>query len=222
MRTMSDDEVLGRAAQLKKRHRSEWCRLVYEASVGRSMQKIADLLGFSRQSIQTHLDQYALESAAGGGNDHCPLERGGANRDNRAQVAEVIRSHAPAEPDENYVAEYVTEGHTPEVAKRLARVYEATENAIEAGVVQESKGKSDERLTKIVLPQGTDWVMRLRRACADVKSAAGMLDRAKITDLKRAATRNQVAVAHAKWMEQIERLENFHDTFKEEVLNHEA
>ena len=51
----------------------------------------------------------------------------------------------------------------------------------------------------------------------DVKSAAGLLDRANIADLKRAATRKLIAAAHAKWMEQIERIENFHPTFEEEV-----
>jgi len=53
----------------------------------------------------------------------------------------------------------------------------------------------------------------------DVKSAAGLLDRANIADLKRAATRKLIAAAHAKWMEQIERIENFHPTFEEEVYD---
>jgi hypothetical protein len=134
----------------------------------------------------------------------------------------VIRSHAPEAPDDDYVAEYEAEGHTPEVAKRLARAYEATEKAIDAGVVQESRGKENERLTRIVLPEGTDWTMRLRRACADVALAARLLNDAKMNDLRRADTRKQIAAVHAKWMEQIERIENLHPTFQDEVLSHEA
>jgi len=130
-----------------------------------------------------------------------------------------VKEFAPAEPDEDYVAEYEANGHTPEVAKCLATAYEAGENAIEAGVIQETVTKQNERAAKIVLSRGTDWEMRLRRSVGDVKSAAGLLDRANIADLKRAATRKLIAAAHAKWMEQIERIENFHPTFEEEVYD---
>jgi hypothetical protein len=223
MRKLPDAEVLTRADSLKKRHRSEWCRLVYEASSGRSMQEVADLLEYSRRWVREHLDRYAIESASGGGGDTHPLVRDTAGHgDVSKQVREVVKQFAPAEPDEDYVAEYEAEGHTPEVAKCLANAYEAGENAIEAGVIQETVTKQNERAAQIFLPQGTDWEMRLRRAVADVKSAAGLLDRAKITDLKRAATRKYIAAAHAKWMEQIERIENFHPAFSDEVLSHEA
>jgi hypothetical protein len=49
-----------------------------------------------------------------------------------------------------------------------------------------------------------------------------MLNAAKITDLKKKITRDRIAEAHAKWMEQIERIENFHPTFLQEVESHEA
>jgi len=222
MRQMTDSEVTMRAETLKKRQRSEWCRLVFDASVGRSMQQLADLLEYSRQWVQDHLKRYAIETACGGGNSSYPLIQPDDGRNMKEQVQEVVKEFAPEKPDEEYVSEYEAEGHTPEIAKCLANAYEAGENAIEAGVIQETITKQNERASKIVLPAGTDWEMRLRRACADVKSAAGLLDRANISDLKRATTRKQIAAAHTKWMEQIERIENFHPTFNEEILSNEA
>jgi hypothetical protein len=221
MKKLSDEEFLGRMGLLEKRHRSDWCRLVYEGIVGRSMQELATLSGYSRKWVSEHLDRYALESASGGGGDSRPLQRGGSDTDIKSQVAKVVSKYAPKEPCQEYVEEYEAEGHTPEVAKRLAMSYEATESAIEKGVVREAKGKRDEKLMKIVLPDGVDWSMKLRRACADVKCAAKMLDGAKISDLKRAVTRDQIASAHAKWMEQMELLSNFHETFNEKVASHE-
>lgn len=222
MRKLSDAEIKTRAESLKKRHRSEWCRLVYEASVGRSMQQVAELMGYTRQWVREHLKRYAIETASGGGETSSPLVRSTDGRNIDQQVKTVVTKFAPPEPDENYVAEYEAEGHTPEVAKCLATAYEAGENAIEAGVIKETRTKENERASQIILPKGTDWIMRLRRACADVKAAAGLLDRANIADLKRAATRKQVASAHAAWMEQIERLENFHPTFEQEVAEYET
>lgn len=222
MRKLADDEVKTRAATLKKRHRSEWCRLVYEASVERSMQEVAELMDYSRKWVADHLKRYALEDASGGGSGQSPLVQGGEGQDTQEQVAHVVKEYAPKEPDEDYIAEYEAAGHTPEVARCLATSYEAGERAIDAGVLKETFTKENERASEIVLPRGADWEMRLRRACADVKSAAGLLDRANIADLKRAATRKQIASAHAAWMEQIERLENFHPTFSQEVANNEA
>jgi hypothetical protein len=49
-----------------------------------------------------------------------------------------------------------------------------------------------------------------------------MLNEAKINDLKRAETRKRISAVHAKWMEQIERIKNFHPTFDAEVRDHEA
>jgi predicted ArsR family transcriptional regulator len=74
MRHMTDSEVTAQAETLKKRQRSEWCELVFKASVGRSMQQMADLLGFDRQWVREHLKRYAVESAAGGGGSLPPAE----------------------------------------------------------------------------------------------------------------------------------------------------
>ena len=102
-----------RAETLQKRHRSEWCRLVYEASVGRSMQQVAGLLGHDVRWVRDHLDWYAMESAGGGGAS--PSD--GVKRDD---VRAVVKQFAPKEPDEDYVAEYAAAGHAPEVARILS------------------------------------------------------------------------------------------------------
>ena len=212
---LSDKQVLDRLECMKKRHRSEWCQLVFEASAGRSIHQVAQLLGHSPRWVQEHLDGYAVDSAIRGGGPAGLFNEG----PKREEVRAIIKKYGPEEPDAEYVAEYEAQRYTPEVAKRLARAYGGAENAIDKGVL---KPPGDKGLTKIVLPQGVDWTMRLRRACADVGAAAGLLDRAKMTDLKRAETRKQVAAVHAKWMEQIERIENLHPTFQQEVSTHEA
>ena len=120
MRQIPDKEVLTRAAMLQKRHRSEWCQLVYEACVGRSMQRLADLLGYSTKWVQEHLKRYALESACGGAGLSRPLVSSGDHRFLKEQVNRMVTKFAPPEPEEEYVVEYETKGHTPEVAKCLA------------------------------------------------------------------------------------------------------
>lgn len=212
MRQLSDSEVKSRAETLKKRHRSEWARLVYEACVKRSMQEVADLLGYTRQWVADHLKWYAIELASGGGNGVTP-----SSDTKRDDVNQVVKQFAPDEPSEEYIAEYEFEGHTPEVAKCLANAYEAGENAIEEGVIQESVDKRNRRVSKIVLPDDRDWEMKLRLISSTVKLAARELNVAHIADLKLPRTRKRVAEAHAAWMEQIERLQNFHPTFGDEV-----
>ena len=48
----------------------------------------------------------------------------------KEQLNRVVTKYAPQEPEEEYVLEYETEGHTPEVAKCLANAYKAGENAV--------------------------------------------------------------------------------------------
>jgi hypothetical protein len=191
MKKLSDKEILQRAELLKKRHNSEWAELVYEACVGRSITQLAELIDYSRQWVQERLDEYAMQQA--GCRPATPLTGG------RAERREIINRYAPKSPDEEYVAEYESSGYTPEVASRLARVYEATEVALDRGAIKESVTHERERVREIAT-----------------------LEEAKISDLKKKATRDRIAEAHAKWMEQIERIENFHPTFSKEVESHEA
>jgi len=186
------------------------------------MAEVAKLLDFSPQWVANHLKRYAVEAACGGVSALTPLAQAEDGRHVYKQIDQLVKRYAPSKLNQDYIAQSEADGHSPETAKLLARSYEAAENAIDAGVLKETKTQEDQRVLKIVLPAGVDWTMRLRSACADVKSAAGLLDRAQITDLKRAITRKLVASAHAAWMEQIERIENFHPTFLEEVSNNET
>ena len=60
MRQLEDSEVQARADMLKKRHRSEWSRLVYEASVGRSTQQVANLLAYTKDGTADEDACYVL------------------------------------------------------------------------------------------------------------------------------------------------------------------
>ena len=90
---------------------------MYEASVGRSMREVATLLGRPVEWVREHLLRNQVEDATGGDvrradtSSHKLL----ATRD---EVREVMKRFAPAKPNEDYVAEYEAEGHTPEVAQR--------------------------------------------------------------------------------------------------------
>lgn len=211
MRQMTDKEVVSHWASLQKRHRGEVARAVTDYCVSRTAGEVASLLERKVSWVTEHLQLHACQVAAGVRAADSHVE--GFTRDN---LREVAKQFAPAEPDEDYVAEYEAEGHTPEVARCLATAYEAGENAIEAGVIQETITKQNERAAKIILPSGTDWTMRLRRAVSDVKSAARLLNDAKINDLKRSVTRKQVAIADELWKEQMERVQNLHIAFSDE------
>lgn len=121
MKKIPDKEVLTRAAILKKRHRSEWCQLVYEASAKRTMMELAELLGYSRHWVADHLKRYAVESAAGGGYSGYPLIAPTGGRKVKEQVQAVVSDYSPNKPDDDYVAEYQQQGHTPEVARNSRR-----------------------------------------------------------------------------------------------------
>ena len=76
MRKLTDAEVKDRAVQLRKRHRSEWARLAFEACVDRSINQTAELMGGTPKWIRELLDLYAFEEAATGGGHRPPLHEG--------------------------------------------------------------------------------------------------------------------------------------------------
>jgi hypothetical protein len=215
MKKLSDKEILQRAELLKKRHNSEWAQLIYDACVGRTMGEVARLVGYSGDWVRDRLDEYAINEVVG-------VATGDPAIGGQEKREQLIKHYAPKQVDSEYVADYEAAGHTPEVAKRLARVYEAAEVALDSGAIKESVNRERERVREIALPQGVAWEMELRTECNRLKVFAAMLNAAKITDLKKKITRDRIAEAHAKWMEQIERIENFHPTFLQEVESHEA
>jgi hypothetical protein len=213
MRKLSDKEVIIRAETLKMRHRSQWSELVFEACTGRSMKQLAALLDRSPDWVRESLRRYAIEVAAGGGMGPRPLQPPNEpNQDIDKQIKMLIRDYAPSKTNRDYQEEYEQEGYTPEVAGCLAVAYEAGENAIEAGVI-----KADKTTASIRLSPMSDWESRLRRIVSDVRCAARCLNDANIRDLRRRNTCDGIASAHAAWMEQIERIENFHPDFDAKV-----
>ena len=71
------------------------------------------------------------------GGYHCPNEaaKRPVLQTDREEIRRVMQ-YAPNKPDGGYVARRAVEGFTPEVARILALADEATENALEAGVIQ--------------------------------------------------------------------------------------
>ena len=220
----SDQEILNRWEDEEKRHADTQAQIVLDAAKGRGIREISRLLNLSQGSVQEYLDRAALLEA-GGYSFHpkgvtavaVTSDRGPANRND---VRKIMNEYKPSFPNPSYVDEYKDREYDDAVAKRLALAYEATEEAITDGVIEETivqKAGKAESAVRINLPDGVDWEMRLRRAMTDVKAAARLLNDAKMTDLRRAATRKRVAAAHAKWLEQIERVANLHPTFYETV-----
>jgi hypothetical protein len=121
-----------------------------------------------------------------------------------------------AEAFQPYLDYYLEEGHTPAAATRLAKAEWAAEEAVSAGVIKEDRKKSGERVNRILFPEDqTDtWELRFRGHMAAVERAAEFLDspETKINYLRRKSTCEKVASAHAKWLEQVERVRNLHPT----------
>jgi len=114
-----------------------------------------------------------------------------------------------------YVDHYLVEGHTAPAAIRLAKAEFAAESAIEAGVIQELKDEKDRRVNRIEFtddPSDT-FDIRLQTHLTQVEAAARFLDGAKVAFLRKKSTCAKVAEANEKWLEQIERMRNFHPTF---------
>lgn len=215
MNKIPDKDILTKAATIKKRDRSEWCKLVHKACVGRTMQGLANLLNYSPAWVAEHLKRYALESVSGG-----PIGIGPSSKVNRGEkiqprIHKLVSEFAPKEISKERIETFEEKGHTSEVAKCLAKAHEAGENAIKAGVLVETLAKSKERVLKIVLPKETEWKMKLVSGCYNIQRATTLLDKAQISDLRKEETYTKIMAVHDKWMEQIERIKNFHPIFEE-------
>jgi hypothetical protein len=66
MRQITDGELQLRVKWVTKRHRLETCKFVFKASIGRSVQQVADLLGESCEWVEDHLRHDAIEDVRGG------------------------------------------------------------------------------------------------------------------------------------------------------------
>jgi len=211
MQKLKDKVVKSRYGALVRRHRAETCELVREACVGRTVTELAKLLDQTNDWVQEHLHGAGALEGLGADADDVDITRDG--------VRSLVRGFKD-EPDKDIVDEYELEGHVPSVAKTLAKAQQATSDAIDSGKVKVTAPKPGKQTTRKKLEyteHKLDFGAQLEKHCARIEAAAEFLDEAKVPDLRRAFTRDQVAPVYAKFMEQIERLENFHPTFAEKV-----
>ena len=240
MQTMTWEAIEKDWGGLQKRHRMELAQAVARYCIGHSIKDVAKRLGQSRDWVQSRLDLAGVIAGVGS-----PTPLVGGDRGAIEDSQRIVRDFGPsvevalsgdgkgnqyvaaidgddAEAFEPYIDHYVNEGHTPAAATRLAKAEWAAEAAVEAGVIKEDTKKSGERVNKILFPEDDvdTWTLRFRGHMAAVERAAEFLDspETKINYLRRKSTCEKVASAHAKWLEQVERVCNFHpSTFNEEV-----
>ena len=200
--------------------RSVICKAVTRIAVGRTMGEVAILLGKTQPWVMSQLQRSAIESGVNAGaKDPLPLEASGARGLHLdRQLTKVSKDYAPNASDEEYideVREYQQQGHTPEVAKCLAKNVIVGQRAKEDGAITIDSTVKEKPVARIHLPTGMDWTLTLHRLCGNVKTAAKTLNEAKQGDFKKRETLKAVAKSHAAWMLQIERLENLHHDFDE-------
>lgn len=206
---------------LQRQHRMEIATAVSRYCVGHSMKEVAEHLGYSINWVQQQLD-FAGVSAALGEASYIPLT-GGDGKNVQKEVPKVIKQFGPnvtveqtqtgveiggADADEfqPYLDHYLTEGHTPSAATRLAKAEWAAEAAVEAGVIKESRTKTNKRVNQILFPNDeTDtFELDLKQHMTRVEAAARFLNDSKVRYLRRASTCERVAQANAKWEVQAE------------------
>lgn len=213
---MTDAEVGLHWTGLKKKQRGEVAEAVVAYCKGRSASETGRLLGHDHTWVKEHLQYFAVADASG---RRAAPRANGLTRD---AVRGVVKRHGPEKPDSNYVSDYEAEDHTKEVAQCLASAYEAAEVALDKGTIKEAKEKGDDRVGKLISADRGNWSAKLARVASTVRHAAQVLDNAKVSDLRKAETRKAIAKAHAAWMVQMERIENFHDSFNHEVSGHNS
>jgi len=217
---LTDKQALTLWSGLEKKHAGERAEAVMDIAVGRSMKEISDLLGYGRDWVREQLDRAGIDRAIGGP-AVTPLTGGTRKIPTRDLVSDLIIKHKPLENDsedfETFVKHYADEGHDPDIANRLAKANWAGEVAIETGEITEApKQRAGKVKAMLITGDAGQFKLRLQSHMASVRSAARFLDEAKISDLKLARTKKRLRKANANWMEQMERIENFHPGFMEE------
>lgn len=204
---MTDKQVRDGSEQLEARIAkttlSQRADFVRRAIVGRTVREVADLTGHSVRSIQAWLQVSAVADVT----DTAPTRR---------DVERVVADHAPEHVEDKrgreWVENYEIEGYKPAVAKALARSTIATENAVDRGALKVSKAKSDAATERIIAP-GLGHHMKVRNASGKVRSASRTLDELDLRTFKSRDTAELIAEAHARWLEQIERVEALNPHF---------
>ena len=222
---------------LQKQHRMEIAQAVSRYCIGHKMSEVAEHLGYTKTWVCKQLDFAGI----GGVTGNAPLT--GKPKDansvltatNRvlSEFAPEIQVHVAddgkgnqeiasvtgddAEAFQPYLDHYTKkEGYEPAAAIRLAKAEWAAEEAVNAGVIQESTNKKNEKVNRILFPGDakSTFDLDLKMHMARVEAAARFLDTAKVPYLRRLATCERVAAANEKWVEQFARVLNLHPTLK--------
>jgi hypothetical protein len=240
METMTWEEIERDWSGLQKRHRMDIAQAVARYCVGHRMTEVGKRLGYEEKWVRDQLDVAGTAAATGGSQVGTPLV-GTSGNVGRNEIPRLIREFAPsvslditndgegnqsiaaitgddAEAFEPYLQHYVDEGHTPSAAVRLAKAEWAAEEAVNAGVIEESVNKRNEKVNQILFPDEPKerWELDFRRHMAQVEQAVRFLDESKINRLRRKSTCERVASVHEKWLEQVERLLNLNPTLNKD------
>lgn len=228
---MTDNEIQIRKNKLLKNQRSEWCKLAAESAIDRSMNDVAKQLDRTRPWVNQALQQYSLEIVIGGpltpptrgSKSHNSPKQGDSKsnvsqRRTTTQIRQLMSNYAPKKPNTDLITQYELENYTPEVAKCLARSFEAAENAVANGAIKESFSKQKEQIRELTFSPEQDWQMRIKRARTDMRGIIKFLDDANVIELQYPITLTIIAELHRDWIQQIDLLKNHHSNF-EEIVN---
>lgn len=212
---MTKEQVQQAFGGLEKRHRGEIAQAVRKYCEDNQMSDIAEWLGHPISWVRDNLDRSGIAEAVGGRQGDPPYEA------NRSDERAILAKFGPTDSEQNsgefepYLEHYQSQGHSDAAAKRLAKAEWAGEAAVEAGVIQETRNKHNEKVNKITFPEHDEdtFAMDLKLHTARVEAAARFLDNAKMSNLRKESTCEKVASANVKWLEQVERIRNLHPAF---------
>lgn len=171
--------------------------------VGRSAADVAKLIGVHGKTVTNHLRAYGIAYAVSGVDQ---IYGSLGSQLSQRRVIELFNLYAPKDPKQKDVDEFIAEGFDDgEVAKTLAIAWETAERAIKAGIVFEVGPDKD---IEIDIPR--PWNIEIHAMAGKVRDAASFLNEAKISDLRKEVTWDEIIAAHKEWLFQIERLENLH------------
>lgn len=234
MKTMTWEEIEKDWGGLQKRHRMEIAQAVARYCVGHNIRDVADHLGFSDTWINQQLHYAGVGAAVGDGLKLLAPQGKSGDKGVDHAVSRLVKEFAPdvtvklegqggdqkiaaiegkdAKQFEPYLEHYVEQGHEPAAAVRLAKAEWAAESAVEAGVIKEDVNKRNEKVNRILFPEDAKdtFDIDLKMHIARVKAAASFLDNAKVNFLRRKSTCEMVESANEKWIEQVDRILNFH------------
>ena len=169
--------------------------------VGRTANQVADLIDVSNDTVRRALRAYGVAYAIRGVSQCDPALGGQLS----IRKVEDFHKQFAKKPSDARVQEFIEEGFDKgDVAKILAVAWEVGETLVKRHLVKVPE--APEEKLEIVRP----WSIEVANCAAKVRSAAAFLDAAKMSDLRKGVTRDEIYAAHEEWMFQIERLNNLH------------